>query len=90
MNRSELNALRREIERHEFLWIVDEASSDSGLAVHDRRPDTALVPGKLRLRTNSSNSWRRTRSSPCRTSRSRGYVTGGLAHKIRKAARGRC
>jgi hypothetical protein len=39
MTNRELNALRREIKRHEFLWIIDEASSDKGLAVHDRRPD---------------------------------------------------
>jgi hypothetical protein len=39
MTKRDLNALRREIERHDFLWIVDEIESDKGLAVHDRRPD---------------------------------------------------
>ena len=39
MTKRDLNALRREIERDDFLWIVDEASSDCELAVHDRRPD---------------------------------------------------
>jgi hypothetical protein len=39
MTSRELNGLRREIERHDFLWIVEDIESDAGLAVHDRRPD---------------------------------------------------
>ena len=39
MTKRKLNALRRAIEEHDFLWIIDEASNDDGLAVHDRRPD---------------------------------------------------
>ena len=34
-----LNVLRKLIEQHEFLWIIDECSNNDGLAVHDRRPD---------------------------------------------------
>lgn len=43
MTSRELQALRREIERHEFLWINDEvwtntnAGPHCGFAVHDRR-----------------------------------------------------
>jgi len=33
-----LTDLGREIERHNFLWIVDEVKSEKGFAVHDRRP----------------------------------------------------
>jgi|GEM_PF-3673639 len=39
MARRALNALRKQIEQHDFLWIIDEASSEKGFAVHDRRPD---------------------------------------------------
>jgi hypothetical protein len=38
MTSRELNALRHEIERHDFLWIVEDIESDAGLGVHDRRP----------------------------------------------------
>ena len=37
MTKRELNALRKLIERHDFLFVVDDASSDGGFAVHDGR-----------------------------------------------------
>jgi hypothetical protein len=37
MAKRELKALRDQIERHAFLFIIDEASDETGFAVHDRR-----------------------------------------------------
>ena len=37
MTATQLKILRQQIERHRYLWINDEASGDSGFAVHDRR-----------------------------------------------------
>ena len=37
MTKRELQELRRQIERHRFLFILDDASNERGFAVHDRR-----------------------------------------------------
>jgi hypothetical protein len=37
MTARERNALRKKIEQHKFLFIIDEASNDESFAVHDRR-----------------------------------------------------
>jgi hypothetical protein len=36
-HRKELKTLRTKIERHKFLFIIDEVSNETGFAVFDRR-----------------------------------------------------
>lgn len=42
MTTAERGALRRQIERYEFLFIIDEASNECGFAVHDQRDGSNL------------------------------------------------
>ncbi len=37
MTKREMKALRTQIGRHQFLFIVEDASNEQSLAVHDRR-----------------------------------------------------